>query len=176
MTTPDPRSTVTERETELRTPHSGQDGPATGEARLRASAREASAPTGDAQPKTSHTESDEQAGLVERITVLAEQVWAAVEAAWPHIEALFRPPGVWTDPPASLDAVWRYADEGAWTTKKGFWRKANKVWCRCVAIPFSAVAYYLAWFVQRPTRLITGLFLYFVLTRLGLLSWLPWFW
>lgn len=176
MTTPESRTTVTERETELRTPHSAQDGSETGEARLRAGARESSALGVDEQPQTSHTESDGEASLLARIQALGERIWGAVEAAWPRIEALFRPPAVWTKPPASLSAVWRYADEGAWTTKKGFWRNANKVWCRLVAIPISSVAYYLAWFVQRPTRLFFGLVAYFVLTRVGLLSWLPWFW
>jgi hypothetical protein len=66
-------------------------------------------------------------------------------------------PTVWSEPPATLASLLVYARHGAWVGPGSkFWRALGVLWCALIAIPVSTLAYYLAWFCQRPGRLITG--------------------
>jgi hypothetical protein len=63
-------------------------------------------------------------------------------------------PSPWSEPPAELAALVRYAAAGEWCASEATgWRRAGQVYCWGVAIPASTVAYVLAWVVQRPGRL-----------------------
>ncbi len=66
-------------------------------------------------------------------------------------------PTVWSEPPATLVSLLIYARHGAWIGPGSkFWRALGVLWCALIAIPVSTGAYYLAWFCQRPGRLLTG--------------------
>jgi hypothetical protein len=66
-------------------------------------------------------------------------------------------PTVWSEPPATLASLLLYARHGAWVGPGSkFWRGLGVLWCVLFAIPVSTAAYYLAWFCQRPWRLVTG--------------------
>ena len=65
-------------------------------------------------------------------------------------------PTVWSEPPATLSSLLVYARHGAWIGPGSkFWRGLGVLWCVLIAIPVSTLAYYLAWFCQRPGRLMT---------------------
>lgn len=66
-------------------------------------------------------------------------------------------PTVWSEPPATLSSLLIYARHGAWIGPGStFWRGLGFLWCVLIAIPVSTLAYYFAWFCQRPGRLLTG--------------------
>jgi hypothetical protein len=66
-------------------------------------------------------------------------------------------PTVWSEPPATLSSLLVYARHGAWVGPGSrFWRGLGFLWCVLIAIPISTLAYYVAWFCQRPGRLLTG--------------------
>jgi hypothetical protein len=77
-------------------------------------------------------------------------------------------PTVWSEPPATLSSLLLYARHGAWVGPGSrFWRGLGVLWCVLFAIPVSTAAYYLAWFCQRPGRLVTGVVV-------GLALWHAW--
>lgn len=149
---------TTESETAQRTPHQTAPSAEAAKAHPRASAR---ASVEAAEPVT------QRHPVVERLGRIGAQ--ALTE---------FTPPGIWTDPPATLAELSRYARYGAWTTATGFWRTAGVCWYALFAVPVSCAAYYLAWIVQRPARAVVVSLLYVVVahTRIGqaLLPWPTW--
>jgi hypothetical protein len=90
-----------------------------------------------------------------------------------RLAAYWRPPTVWSDPPASLDEICRYARYGEWTKTDGVWRFLGITWS-WMALAVSAPLYYAAWFVQRPGRFFTGLVVYALAAHTPIFAWLPW--
>lgn len=103
--------------------------------RARPRARESSTGLGDLPPAT---DSDRRPGLVARLVTE------------------LTPPEPWTQQPASLAAMWRYARRGGWTGPTGPARVAGVWWCRLVTIPVCVVTHYTAWLVARPSRALTA--------------------
>jgi hypothetical protein len=89
------------------------------------------------------------------------------------LRAEFTPPVVVAQPPPSLQDISSYAARGGWTGEGGFWRRAGIWWMRLVGAPVTTIAYYAAWFAQRPGRAATVAALYAVLAHTTPGRWLP---
>lgn len=104
-----------------------------------------------------------------------EQELRTAVDGWPaRLAGRLRPPEPWKYRPASLAAMSRYAHRGAWTRDDGPLRFLGVWYFRLVAIPAAFVTHYLAWLTQRPSRLVTALVVYAVVTHIGLGRLLPW--
>lgn len=147
---------VTEGETALPTSHSAGDAPeaTNSAARARARARVAS--------ETALTQGHDEAD--------AAGVW---EALIGRLQEYWRPPVVWSQPPASLHELTVYAAHGEWTSQDGPLR-ALGIGYSWLAVAASTVLYYAAWIVQRPGRLATVTVLYGLLAHTPPGAWLPW--
>ncbi|WP_020393438.1 hypothetical protein [Kribbella catacumbae] len=64
------------------------------------------------------------------------------------------PPDVWSDDRPSLKKLWYYATHGVWTGEKTPARMLAVMYAFGLAIPLTALGYYLLWLVERPARLI----------------------
>jgi len=160
--------TITRRNSALRTPHSAED--PTDEvfpAETLTDGAETPHSAHLGAPRSALTDGDDEAGFWDS----ARATWAPV-AAW--LRANLRPPLVWTEPPASLADLSHYAHEQPYAAKYGIARLAGVWWNRVVAMPLSAVAYYGAWIVQRPSRVAALAVLYTVLAHTTVGLWLPW--
>lgn len=70
--------------------------------------------------------------------------------------AMWTPPRVLTERPASVMEVLAYAESGPQHTRPdGAARNGSKAWALLVAAPITVVAYLLAWVAQRPGRAAT---------------------
>lgn len=166
---------VREPNSALRTPHSQNTAiPAAPQVSDSGGAEE----TPHSAPNSAQTEPDGEEPPAEELTFkAASRQWLTNtgERVKPVLAGL-RPPAVWTQPPASLQALVRYADDAPWADKTGSIRAAGRVWCRVIAVPVSVVAYYTAWLAQRPSRFLVLLVLYVVIAHTSAGSWLPWIW
>lgn len=62
-------------------------------------------------------------------------------------------PSPWTEPPATLAELVRYARRGAWCSDDApFLRFLGQAYCYLIAIPLSFKHYMQAWAAQRPGR------------------------
>jgi hypothetical protein len=92
---------------------------------------------------------------------------------WSRLGTYWTPPQVWTEPPASLAEILRYAREGEWIAVDSFARYLGILWS-WLAVVLSTLAYYAAWIVQRPGRFFTFALLYGLLAHTSVGGWLPW--
>jgi hypothetical protein len=114
------------------------------------------------------------AGLAAGVAVWSRARRRAVRAVeW--VVGEWTPPAVWSQRPASLAELVGYARHGAWTAHSGFWRTAGVWWMGLVVVPFSTLAYYAAWVLQRPSRFLVCGLVYVVVAHTGLgAAVLPW--
>ncbi len=62
-------------------------------------------------------------------------------------------PSPWSEPPATLAELVRYARRGAWCSEDSvFLRFLGQAYCYCIAIPLTFKHYMQAWAAQRPGR------------------------
>jgi hypothetical protein len=96
-------------------------------------------------PPTAGPASTELVEAPDLLPVRTGRVWDA---------AIGETPSPWSQPPAELAALVRYAADAEWCddTSVG-WRLAGQAYCWLIAIPVSLAAYLVAWVVQRPGRL-----------------------
>jgi len=88
--------------------------------------------------------------LVEAPSLLP--VPARVSRVWDV--AIGETPSPWSQPPAELAALVRYAADADWCDPESRgWRLAGQVYVWLVAMPVSLAAYLVAWTFQRPGRL-----------------------
>jgi hypothetical protein len=148
----------------------GEDANASGRAPKRAGARENNAASAQPQPHSADpetgTEGDGQAAEP------AESAGPSLAERARAVAAAGTPPDVWAADRPALRAVWAYARRGEWTTRTGVWRRAGCVYAFAVAVPVTALAYYLAWICERPSRLLAAALLLIVFAQIPPLSWL----
>jgi hypothetical protein len=92
-------------------------------------------------------------------------VWARVRAYWGgDIDS------PWSEPPASMAELVRYARAGAWCAEDAvLLRMVGMAYCYLVAIPMSCQLYLRAWIYQRPGRAISfGLLIFVLRLSIGL--------
>jgi hypothetical protein len=110
----------------------------------------AAKPADDAAPAAAETTESGDDGL---------SVWSWLGEI---LTRYWKPPGLWTEPAASLDELSAYAHRGEWTSRHGFARACGIGWWRLVGLPVTAVCRRIEWIAQRPGRFITV----FVLVKL----------
>ncbi|ADD45875.1 hypothetical protein [Stackebrandtia nassauensis] len=169
----DSGNTATEGKSALRTPHSAETPTETFKAGQRADAR-ARIPE-ESAPKSAHTDNADDSNDLSFKEAVGQWLAGVGARVKPIAEGL-RPPSVWTEAPASLAALVRYADTAPWADKAGPIRTMGKLWCRVISVPVSVIAYYIAWLTQRPSRFITAVIVYAVIAHTSIGSWLPWLW
>lgn len=119
--------TDTERETADRTPHPAKEGDSAPNASERGPARAKDS------PRTALTQRD----------------------TWERVGRGLVPPQVWAEQRPSLADMWRYAAYGAYTSQTGVVRGLGKAYA-LLALAITAIAYYLAWLCERPSRLVAA--------------------
>ena len=67
--------------------------------------------------------------------------------------------------PATVHQVWKYTRAGGWVPGKRARRIEffGKLYGYLIAVPVTALAFIALWFVQRPTRVVFGVILWFAL-------------
>lgn len=92
-------------------------------------------------------------------------VWARMRAYWGgDIDS------PWSEPPASMAELVRYARAGAWCAEDAvLLRMFGMAYCYLVAIPISCQLYLRAWIYQRPGRALSfGLLIFVLRVSIGL--------
>jgi len=79
---------------------------------------------------------------------------ATLSDIWPRALAYFTPPSIFTEQPASMADLRRYAHAAAWTSKAGARRALGIGYFRLIARPTTIACRYVEWIGQRPGRAI----------------------
>lgn len=74
----------------------------------------------------------------------------------------FTPPDIVRQDRPSLRKVWAYGARGAYTAESGSWRAAGRLYSFAASAAIG-VLYYLAWLVERPSRLLAAAVLAFLI-------------
>jgi hypothetical protein len=84
---------------------------------------------------------------------------------------LFEPPEIWSEDRPGLQRIIWYHLHGSHVPARGAGRVVARAWMP-VAVSVAAVAYYLQWILERPSRALAATLLYAVLAHTGI--GLPW--
>jgi len=105
--------------------------------------------TSDLADAPAERETVPQASIARKSAVTFGDIWVR---ALPKLHAYFTPPNVFTDSPATMGELRKYAHAGGWTSKTGTLRSLGVGYFRLVARPTTVICRYVEWIAQRPGR------------------------
>lgn len=99
----------------------------------------------------------------------------SMEPAAKQWVGVLRPPLFWTEGLPAAGDSWLYAKKGPWCRSDSPIRLAATAW-QVATMPVRAVAFYLHWLTERPSRFLVFLTVYALLASTSYGAWLPWIW